>query len=418
MSATSDEFVPSRIPGPLPPVEGAPPTQLGVLAAGLVVATALGLAVARTAGGRQTLPYLIGIGLGVVLFHSRFGFTSAWRQLVAVGQGRALRAHMLMLAVGCALFAPLLASGFGLHGRPQPILQPIGVALIVGAFVFGIGMQLGGSCASGTLFAVGGGQSAILLTLTGFVAGSVVGAAHFTFWSADVPSGPTVSLAGSRLGYGGALAVSLLAIGLITVVSLLIERRRRPPALAEPARAAGWARIPRGAWPLWTGALALGGLNAATLFVTGSPWGITSAFALWGSKAVGALGVGVRHWAYWQVPRNAASLHASVLADRVSVMDFGIILGALIASSAAGAFLPHQRVPGRLALGAVLGGVLMGYGARLAGGCNIGAYFSGIASFSLHGWLWGATALVGTFAGLLLRPLFGLTNPKPTDAVC
>jgi uncharacterized membrane protein YedE/YeeE len=418
MSATSDEFLPGRLPSAAPPAEGAPPAQPGVLVAGVLVAAVLGVAVAHTAGGRQSVPYLIGIALGVVLFHSRFGFTSAWRQLVAVGQGRALRAHMLMLAVGCTLFAPLLAAGVGLHARPQPILQPIGLALVVGAFVFGVGMQLGGSCASGTLYAVGGGQSTILLTLTGFVGGSVLGAAHVTFWSTDVPSGPVVYLPASRLGYGGALVVSLLVISLITVTSRLVERRRRPPALAQPARASGWARIPRGAWPLWTGAVALGGLNAATLFVTGSPWGITSAFALWGSKALGAVGVPVRHWAYWQPPRNAAALHASVLADRVSVMDFGIILGALIASAAAGAFLPHQRLPWRLVAASLLGGVLMGYGARLAGGCNIGAYFSGVASFSLHGWLWGATALVGTFAGLLLRPLFGLTNPKPTDAVC
>ena len=66
----------------------------------------------------------------------------------------------------------------------------------------------------------------------------------------------------------------------------------------------------------------------------------------------------------------------------------------------------------------MLGGILMGYGARIAFGCNIGAYFGGIASFSLHGWLWGAMAIGGTFAGLALRPLFGLTNPKPTDGVC
>ena len=78
----------------------------------------------------------------------------------------------------------------------------------------------------------------------------------------------------------------------------------------------------------------------------------------------------------------------------------------------------HRRVPLRLAVGAVIGGILMGYGARIAGGCNIGAYFSGIASMSLHGWLWGITAIIGTFAGLALRPLFGLTNPRPTDSVC
>ena len=99
-------------------------------------------------------------------------------------------------------------------------------------------------------------------------------------------------------------------------------------------------------------------------------------------------------------------------------MDFGIILGALVASAAAGSFVVHRRIPGRLALGAVIGGLLTGHGARIAYGCNIGAYFGGIASFSLHGWMWGLVAIVGTLAGLRLRPLSGLTNPKPDDAVC
>ena len=99
-------------------------------------------------------------------------------------------------------------------------------------------------------------------------------------------------------------------------------------------------------------------------------------------------------------------------------MDLGIVLGALVASASAGAWVLHRRIPTRLALGAVVGGVLMGYGARIAFGCNIGAYFGGIASFSLHGWVWGLLALLGTAAGLRLRPMFGLTNPRPADSVC
>ena len=51
---------------------------------------------------------------------------------------------------------------------------------------------------------------------------------------------------------------------------------------------------------------------------------------------------------------------------------------------------------------------MMGYGARLAFGCNVGAFFSGIASGSLHGWLWFAAALAGTWVGIRLRPAFGL----------
>ena len=57
---------------------------------------------------------------------------------------------------------------------------------------------------------------------------------------------------------------------------------------------------------------------------------------------------------------------------------------------------------------AVAGGVMLGYGARIAYGCNIGAYFSGIASASVHGWVWLPAAFVGNVAGTRLRPWFGL----------
>ena len=58
-------------------------------------------------------------------------------------------------------------------------MSPISAGPFVGAFTFGAGMQLGGSCASGTRFSVGSGQTAIVLTLLGFVGGSVLGAATF-----------------------------------------------------------------------------------------------------------------------------------------------------------------------------------------------------------------------------------------------
>jgi hypothetical protein len=62
-------------------------------------------------------------------------------------------------------------------------------------------------------------------------------------------------------------------------------------------------------------------------------------------------------------------------------------------------------VPPRLVAASLIGGLLLGYGARIAYGCNIGALFSGIASTSLHGWLWGGAAILGTPAGARLRTL-------------
>jgi len=92
------------------------------------------------------------------------------------------------------------------------------------------------------------------------------------------------------------------------------------------------------------------------------------------------------------------------------VMNIGIILGAVLASGLAGRFGTTVRIPLRSLVAAALGGLLMGYGARIAYGCNIGAFFSGVASTSLHGWLWIAAALVGTSLGIRLRPAFHLSN--------
>ncbi len=82
----------------------------------------------------------------------------------------------------------------------------------------------------------------------------------------------------------------------------------------------------------------------------------------------------------------------------------------------AGKFAPVWKVPARSLAGAVIGGLLLGYGARLAFGCNIGAYFSGILSGSLHAWLWLPAAFAGSALGVRLRPLFGLAVEKTPSA--
>lgn len=365
-------------------------------------------------------PILMGIGilLGYTLFHARFGFTSAFRRLLSVGNGEAIRAHMVMLAVAATLFAPILAFGISFFGAEiSGYVSPIGTSLIVGAFLFGLGMQLGGGCASGTLYNVGSGRSVMFITLLFFIIGTTVGAAHLPFWTDEMPSYKPISLATStNLGYGGALIISLVIFGLIALISLYIERKKNPPKVAPLPSTKGWKRIFRGSWPLWTAAIMLALLNALTLMVRGEPWGITSAFALWGSKAAELIGFDAASWGYWQGEASTA-LNSSIFADSTTVLNFGVILGAFLASAAGGLFKFTRITKGNFAA-SVIGGLLMGYGARLAFGCNIGAYFGGIASFSLHGYIWGFVAIGGTFLALYLRPLFGLKVPKSNDSVC
>lgn len=356
---------------------------------------------------RQGALFLVGGGLGAALYHGSFGFTGGWRRMVVERRGRGMRAQMLMIAVTAVAMIPLLSAGSlggqGLVGA----LAPVGLSVMIGAAIFGLGMQLGGGCGSGTLFTVGGGSSRMLVTLAFFIVGAVVGTAHLPWWL-EQPSLPAISI-GQQIGVGPAVLVTLAGLGLVAAVTALIERRvyGNLEREAEPARP-GWSWLLYGPWPVVGAGLVLAILNIATLLLAGHPWSITYGFGLWGAKIADAVGIPVAQWEFWTWPAQAMALQSSVLADTTSVMNFGIILGAGLAASLAGKFAPKVKIPLGSVLAAAAGGLLMGYGARLSFGCNIGALFSGIASGSLHGWLWFASAFVGSLAGIWMRPLFGL----------
>nr|WP_240686984.1 YeeE/YedE family protein [Amycolatopsis suaedae] len=399
------------MPKPAEPARPVPLAVAGVLAAGLT------WYVWAAHGPKFGVLLALGLGLGFALFHSRFGFTSAWRQLIAVGNGQGLRAHTLLLGTATTLIALIVATGSGLFGSvPKVSGGPLGLALLVGAVLFAIGMQLGGACASGTLFAVGSGQSTIVLTLGGFIAGSVLYTWAFPLLD-GWPALPGVVLA-DHVGWFGSWAITIAVLAGIVYVTKLVQARRNPPPTAAVPTARGVVRVLRGSWPMLVGAVVLGVLAGAVFLVSGGIWGVTSAFALWGAKILQLLGFHPETWEFWQSQANAKSLAGPIWTDKTSLTNIGIMIGAAVAAAAAGAWKIHSQIPWRTALAAVLGGILMGVGARLAGGCNIGAYLGGISTGSLHGWLWGVFALGGTWIGLKLRPLFGLGNPKPADSVC
>lgn len=398
-------------PSALPPVQiNRKPLWLALLAV-LAGAIYLGQAV----GWRQGALWIVGALLGVTLYHASFGFTQAWRVFVSDRRGAGLRAQMLMLAVGVLLFFPFLAQGT-LWGQPvSGFVSPPGVSVLLGAFLFGVGMQLGGGCASGTLFAVGGGNTRMLVTLLFFIIGSVIATAHFSWWSALPALAPTSLI--KSWGLPVALAANLAVFALIAWLTTVLEKRRHGRVISFAARTSRPASLLQGPWPLIWGGVALVILNFATLALAGRPWGITSAFALWGAKALDALGGDPASWAYWA--KQQAALAAPVRQDITSVMDIGLMLGALAAAAAAGKFALVWKVPARSLAGAVIGGLLLGYGARLAFGCNIGAYFSGILSGSLHAWLWLPAAFAGSALGVRLRPLFGLAVERtPAASSC
>ena len=356
-------------------------------------------------GWRQAALFLVGLAAGVILYHAAFGFTAAWREVVATGRGAGLRAQMMMLAVTVLIFVPLIAQGDAFGNSLRGSVAPLNFAVICGAFMFGVGMQLGGGCASGTLFTAGGGNVRMLVTLAAFITGSVIGTWQWSSWQ-GAPGVPAFSLL-ENYGAVAAIVISLILFALVWSATVYYERRCHGTITSdrETARPYSWFRGP---WPYIAGALGLAAVNVSTLLLAGRPWGVTSAFALWGAKITAFIGIDVTNWSYWQRAGAANSLDQPVLSDITSVMNIGIMLGALLAASLARQFAPSMKLPMRSLLASVIGGLLLGYGARIAFGCNIGAYFGGIGSTSMHGWLWFASAFLGSSLGTKLRPVFGL----------
>jgi uncharacterized membrane protein YedE/YeeE len=200
---------------------------------------------AQTVDTKHAALFVVGALLGLALYHAAFGFTSAWRAFIADGRGAGLRAQMIMLAVGVALFFPALSAGT-LFGNPVTgLVSPAGTSVVVGAFLFGIGMQLGGGCASGTLYTVGGGSTRMIVTLAAFIAGSVIATAHLPFWTA-LPHLQPISLV-KTLGLLPALLLNWAVFALIAVVTILVEKRRHGRLVApvlRPVQASPWLHGP------------------------------------------------------------------------------------------------------------------------------------------------------------------------------
>lgn len=329
---------------------------------------------------RQGVLFLIGIGMGATLAGTRFGFTTGWRQLVEQRDQGGVMGQLLLLGLTATLAMPLL----GAFSELRAALGPPSISLLVGAFFFGLTMQIADGCGSGTLYKAGLGVPLNMAILPLFALGSFLGSAHLNTWSNLGQISP-VSLV-AELGVGKALVVTWLMLG----------------ALAFAVRR--WAGSDR-AWLSrnWVyGAALLAVLASLNLIIAGQPWGVVYGFGLWGAKVASALG-----WfdpaanAYWSLAGNMQRLAQTVFMDVTSITNIGILGGALWVSAHAHA--SSKPLSAQQWGAGLLAGFVMGYSSRLAFGCNIGAMLGGISTGSLHGWIWLPMAFLGTLIGIRIR---------------
>lgn len=366
----------------------------------IIVAATLLVGIAQTAGSTNALLSGIGMLIGIALVLGNFGFTGGWSAWINHRDGYGLRIQMVIIAITSIIFYPILSEGSLFGSDVRGFVVPISVAAIFGSFLFGIGMQFGGCCASGALSWIGSGSTRIFLTFLGFMSGAVWGSYDLAYWR-SLP-GVEVNLI-ADLGVSGGLGVTLLICTLVISTTLIFEKRKSSNSHHKNAS----RNVKQNAylflkthWPILTVVITLVLVNFLTLFIAGRPWGVSGAYSLWGAKLITATGINLTFWS------NQAALDRSVFFDVTSVMNFGIFLGALITAQFIGVFKIEWNISFKLFLISIIGGIMLGYGSRIAYGCNIGAFYSGVSSGNLGGWIWFISAFIGNIFGVSLKRRF------------
>jgi len=371
----------------IPTVPNAVPMTRVVLFRMALVLTAFGLVVLVSlfAGARFGIVLSIGLGFGIVLEGLRFGFAGPWRMMILHREPAGILAQLLAIGLVACVAIPMLA----FHPTELSGAQaPIGWAMIGGAFVFGAAMQIILGCGSGTLVNAGSGNPVSLVALPFFALGSFAGAYHI-FWWTDLGSLPIMTLEG-----GAGLVGTLILLIIMAGIFLILGKK-------------GSRTLPR---RYIIAAIFIAVLAICNLLVSGQPWGVVYGLGLWAAKGAVVLGFDLSSSTYWAASSSVGRLNSSVLTDYTSLTNIGMLAGAFGVSVWRNRDLgqPLPSYPLSTWFVVIVAGLALGYASRLAFGCNVGAFFSGISTGSLHGWVWFIAAFMGAFLGIRIRFVVGL----------
>ncbi len=362
--------------------------------------------------------WLFGIGYGVVIQRSKFCFASAFRDIFLFKRGELMKAIVAGLIIATIGFAIIMFVSVELGKTVDTIkdglpanakVNPVGLQTLIAGIIFGFGMVLSGGCATGTLWRAGEGYTVQWVALVGMILGTIPLAAMWgTIYDHYISGLPRIWFPNS-LGWGGAILLTLFLLVLFYILiswwesraefnfSGTIEHKSENPKKIIPIVKEKYGQIFYQPWPYLIGGILLGTLNVFE-YVFSKPWGVTTAMSRWGGWMLEKIGLMDQTdlWAYYtqyKLLDNPPHMSGSTL------LVLGLIFGAFATALLAGEFkvrVPAKKI--RFAQG-LIGGLLMGFGARLAMGCNIGAFFTAVPSLALAAWIFVPGLAIGAWLG-------------------
>ncbi|MEJ6549777.1 YeeE/YedE thiosulfate transporter family protein [Corynebacterium sp. USCH3] len=331
----------------------------------------------------------VGAVLGFVMQRGRFCVTGFLRDIFTQGTWRGVTALLVVIAVHAVGLTTLTSAGV-----IAPVVKDFApLAVVVGGFVFGLGIVLAGGCASGTWYRSGEG-----------LVGSWIALAMYALSSAAMNYGPlsgmndwlgdvTVNATTLPETFGISPWVFVVVIVAVTVVMVrrfvLQDRAAPTPATLAPKKTGLAHLLTEKKWHFYVTAAIIGVIGVVA-------WPLSAAT---GRNSGLGITTPSGDLATWITTANPENWNWGVL------LVLGILVGSYIAAKASGEF--RVRVPdGRQAVRSVVGGTMMGVGAVWAGGCTVGNGMVQTSLFSYQGWVAiVAIALgVGAAAKIWLKP--------------
>jgi uncharacterized protein len=344
---------------------------------------------------------LLGFAFGVVLYRGDYCMVAMLRDFYLIRDTTLLRSFVLYFLVASVLFHLGGLAGL-LPFLPPPTFAPPSLATMAGGLLFGVGIVLAGGCVVGTLYKMAGGNLVNWIGFAGILAGSLLYAEvhplvqHF---SAQTTVTSSVTAAQSS-----PVLKTLILLTILAACLLAIGRWARRGGLNVTAHARGYIQP-------WKAAVILALLNFFYFVFSGTPMGITTAYA----KAAGYLEQvflpgHVAGLAYFQENSVAFQMGETLITGGAGPrMDFishtelalivGIFSGALTAALYYREFKIHGLPPGRQAVAALAGGILLALGARIASGCNVKFFLGGLPLLAWQSIFFALATAAGAWVG-------------------
>lgn len=353
---------------------------------------------------------LIGLGLGYVESHSEVGIASGYVDFFVTGKRSRFYGLLLLFALGsiAAVFIHAQAANNGavpayatfasniIPGTKA--VSTINLGLILGAFLFGVGLTLNEGCGMGTLRNIGLGQLRYLITFFFMLFGTILGQWLKSWLDASIfHQYETQVYFPDVFGYGGTAFLMLAIIILLVFSSRVFERKRKlegsykdvkqvifPDSVSNEKKFSVFSTVFKAQWPRLVTVIFITLFTVVALVYTGEQLAVTESFLYPAVALVGKLGI--------QLPQSTFEEALTVvdnglLANHNVVQNISIILGASVFGLTSGKFSFSWQSNLREIAIFMLSGLFMGMGAVLASGCIVGALYSGIVNFSLSGWV-------------------------------